>query len=152
MRGGLSLPLNVRFWPLVMNIALIGNAILRAAIQQNLVSFPAQVPGFVRRQSADSQERIVQLYFVRGWPIRSICDRYRMSKATIQKILSDWRIRAVAAGYIQDIHPEDLDFLSGDLEMPRQTAKEDSELDFAQDGVAWPVPQPDHAVSAGGGL
>jgi hypothetical protein len=148
-----------------MNIALIGNAILRSAIQRNLVSFPSQVPGFMRRQSGDAQERIVQLYFVRGWPVRSICDRYCLSKAMVQKILSEWRIRAVAAGYIQDIHPEVLDFIASEaesaLEIPQQLTDElidelpGLEPAFTPAEPGWPLgppPQPDHTVSAAGGL
>ena len=135
-----------------MNIALIGSSILRSAIQQNLVSFPSQVPNFMRRPSGDSHERIVQLYFVRGWPIRSICDRYGMSKASVQKILSEWRIRAVSAGYIQDVHLEVLDCLCGEAEIPQQTAEEHAEPKFAEEGSAWLAPRPDHAVSTMGGL
>lgn len=93
------------------NIALMGNSALRMAIQRNLVSFPSQIPVFMKRPGGDIQERIAQLYFERGWKIRLICERYRLSKAMVQKLLWGWRIRAVAAGFIQDIHPEDLDAL-----------------------------------------
>jgi hypothetical protein len=92
-----------------MNISLIGNSALRIAIQRNLVSFPAQIPSFVKRPGDDTQQRIAYLYFGRGWPVRSICARYGLGKALVQRLVSEWRIRAVAAGYIQDIHPEDLD-------------------------------------------
>jgi transposase-like protein len=91
-----------------MTIALFGNTLLRAAIQRNLVSFPGQVAAFTRRGVGDTQERIVQLYFVRGWSVRRICERYRMSKVAVQNLLSEWRIRAVAAGHIQEIDPESL--------------------------------------------
>ena len=94
-----------------MNISLIGNSALRCAIQQNLVSFPSQVPAFLNRPT-DSQERIAQLYFARGWAVKTICERYSLSKAMVQKLLSEWRIRAIAAGYIQDINPEDLQALA----------------------------------------
>jgi hypothetical protein len=93
-----------------MNISLIGNSALRIAIQRNLVSFPAQIPA-MKRPGDDSQQRIAHLYFSRGWPIRNICARYGLGKPTVQRLLSEWRIRAVAAGFIQDIHPEDLDAL-----------------------------------------
>ena len=69
-----------------MNLALIGNTALRAAIQCNLVSFSAQIPALTK--GGDALKRIVQLYFVRGWPTRAICDRYRLSR------------------YIQDIRPD----------------------------------------------
>jgi hypothetical protein len=94
-----------------MNISLIGNSALRIAIQRNLVSFPSQIPAFMKRPGDDSQERIAHLYFARGWPVRDICTRYGLGKAMVQRLVSEWRIRAVAAGYIQDIHPEDLDLL-----------------------------------------
>ena len=94
-----------------MTLALLGNTLLRTAITRNLVSFPAQVPPFMRRSSGDIQERVVQLYFVRGWSIRRICDRYGLSKAMAHKLLSEWRIRAVESGYIQEISPGTLDEL-----------------------------------------
>jgi hypothetical protein len=95
-----------------MDIALIGNSVLRLAIQRNLVSFPSQIPGLTRRPGCDTQERIAQLYFARGWPVRNICDRYGLCKAVVQKVLTEWKIRAVAGGYIQDIQPEELDALA----------------------------------------
>jgi hypothetical protein len=94
-----------------MTLALMGNTLLRTAITRNLVSFPAQVQPFVRRAAGDAQERIVQLYFVRGWSIRRICDRYGLSKAMAHKLLKEWRIRAVESGYIQEITPGTLDGL-----------------------------------------
>jgi hypothetical protein len=99
-----------------MDILLIGNSALRIAIQRNLVSFPSQIPSIVKRQEDkrqedDTQQRIAHLYFARGWPVRDICTRYSLSKAMVQRLVSEWRIRAVSAGYIQDIHPEDLDAL-----------------------------------------
>jgi len=59
---------------------------------------------------------------VRGWPIRSICDRYRISKAMVQKMLSEWRMRAIAGGYIQDIHPEVIDVMAAELEVRHREA------------------------------
>ena len=94
-----------------MNISLIGNSALRIAIQRNLVSFPSQIPAFVKRPGDDTQQRIAHLYFSRGWQVRNICARYGLSKPMIQRLLSEWRIRAIGGGYIQDIHPEDLDVL-----------------------------------------
>src|SRR5580698_3521691 len=94
-----------------MTLALLGNTMLRTAITRNLVSFPAQVRSFMKRSSGDVQERIVQLYFVRGWSVRSICERYRLSKAMAHKLLAEWRIRAIESGYIQEIEPGTLDRL-----------------------------------------
>jgi transposase-like protein len=94
-----------------MTLALVGNTLLRTAIMRNLVSFPAQVRPFMRRGAGDVQERIVQLYFVRGWTVRSICQRYDLSKAMAHKLLAEWRIRAVESGHIQEIEPGTLDGL-----------------------------------------
>jgi hypothetical protein len=85
---------------------LIGNSALRLAVSRNLVSFPSQVPGFMRRPRGEVQARIVQLSFVRGWAIGQICARFRLNKVAVMRLLSEWRIRAVAAGYIQDIRPD----------------------------------------------
>jgi hypothetical protein len=104
-----------------MNISLIGNSALRLAIQRNLVSFPSQIPAVMKRPGDDMHERAAYLYFARGWPLRNICTRYCLSKAMAHRLVSEWRIRAVAAGYIQDIHPEDLDALIG--------IKDDTEFD-----------------------
>jgi len=74
----------------------------------------------------------------------------------VQKILSEWRIRAVAAGYIQDIHPEVLDFIGSEaenaIEIPQQPIDEMPGLEpaFRAAEPVWPLgppPQPDHAVS-----
>lgn len=108
-----------------MEFALVGNSTLRSAIQQNLVSFPSQVPSFMKR--GDLQERIVQLYFVRGWQLQSICKRYGLGKSTVRKLLSDWKIRAVAGGYIQEIDPEAFAILAGEPEADRQEGIEQLE-------------------------
>ena len=97
-----------------MTLALLGNALLRTAITRNLVTFPAQVQPFMKRTMGDMQERIVQLYFVRGWSVRNICDRYGMSKAMVHKLLAEWRIRAVESGYIQEIEPDCLSALEAE--------------------------------------
>jgi hypothetical protein len=94
-----------------MDISLISNSALRIAIQRNLVSFPSQIPALMKRPGGDTQERMAQLYFALGWTVRSLCERYRLSKAMVQKLLSEWRVRAIGAGYIQDIHPDELEFL-----------------------------------------
>ncbi len=94
-----------------MNISLIGNSALRLAIQRNLVSFPSQIPAFTKRPGGDTQERIAKLYFSLDWTVRGICDRYGLSRTMVQKLLSDWRVRAVAAGFIQDVRPEELEAL-----------------------------------------
>ena len=143
-----------------MDIALMGNTLLRLAIRQNLVTFPSQVPTLMRSRNADTLERVVQLYFLRGWSVRNICARYRLSKAMVQKLLSEWRMRAVAAGYIQDIDPETLAALARTHEERMQDAPTDDErafddipAEFIFDSVApvWapaPPSQGDHALTA----
>jgi len=101
-----------------MNISLFGNSALRVAIQRNLVSFPSQLPTLTRRPGGDTQERIARLYFSLGWPVRRICERYGLSRTMVQKLLADWRLRAVASGFIQDIRPEDLEALARKQEEP----------------------------------
>jgi hypothetical protein len=93
-----------------MNLAHIVNSALRTAIRRNLVSFPSQIPAFAK--DGEEQKRVVQLYFVSGWEIGAICDRYKLSKWTVRTILSDWKVRAVAAGLIQTIDPEEIARLS----------------------------------------
>jgi len=135
-----------------MELALIGNTILRAAIQLNLVSFPSQIPAFVKR--GDAQVRIVQLYFVRRWTVRAICERYGLKKATVQKLLTEWRIRAVSAGYIQEVHPKVLAMFATEETVSLQEIFEASEPDTciaAPSQSEWeltPPPQPDQVVSA----
>ena len=97
-----------------MTLALLGNTLLRTAVTRNLVTFPAQIQPFMKRTMGDLQERIVQLYFVRGWSVRNICDRYGMSKAMVHKLLAEWRIRAVESGYIQEIEPDCLSALEAE--------------------------------------
>jgi len=98
-----------------MTLALLGNTLLRTAITRNLVTFPAQIQPFMKRTMGDQPERIVQLYFVRGWSVRNICDRYGMSKAMVHKLLAEWRIRAVESGYIQEIEPDCLSALEPEI-------------------------------------
>src|ERR1700685_260075 len=104
-----------------MTLALLGNTLLRTAITRNLVTFPAQIQPFMKRTMGDVQERIVQLYFVRGWSVRRICDRYNLSKAMAHKLLAEWRIRAVESGYIQEIEPGNLDRLLPEAQAAAET-------------------------------
>jgi hypothetical protein len=138
-----------------MNLALIGNTMLRAAIRRNLVSFPSQIPAFTK--GGDAQKRVVQLYFVLGWPSKAICDRYGLTKSTLRTLLSDWKIRAVAAGYIQDIHPEFLAVLAAAGEVDRREVFGQSTFDSDSAAVKSASPMdvaqwPSHGISAEAGL
>jgi hypothetical protein len=108
--------LDVRLPPR-MNLALLENSVLRAAVRRNLVSFPAQIPAFTKR--GYTEERIVHLYFICGWKVKAICTRYRLSRSTARKMLSEWKIRAVAAGYVQEIHPDAVTLLAAEPETAR---------------------------------
>ncbi len=94
------------------SLTLFGNKVLRTAIERNLVSFPSQIPIFARHQAGDVQARVVQLYFVAGWTIREIGKRYNMPGDMVRKSLTEWRVRAISAGYIQEIGAEELPALA----------------------------------------
>jgi hypothetical protein len=83
----------------------VENGVLRQAVQENLVSFPSQVPVFGRQARPEMQPRIVVLYFVRGWTMDDIAKRCSLGRQRIGQILTAWRIRAVKEGYIQAIDP-----------------------------------------------
>src|SRR5271165_4309300 len=82
------------------------NKVLRQAVQENLVSFPSQVPVFEKRSRPDLQQKIVVLYFVLGWTMDDIAKRYGLGRQRMGQILTAWRIRAVKEGYVQAIEPE----------------------------------------------
>jgi transposase-like protein len=83
-----------------------GNAVLRRAIRENLVSFPSQIPVFSRQTLPDMQWKAVLLYFVRGWPLCDIADRFGVKSHRIAKAVDEWATRAIALGYIQVIDAE----------------------------------------------
>jgi hypothetical protein len=86
--------------------ASFSNALLREAIRNNRVSFPSQTPCFAGNAGGGMNWRIAELYFVSGWSVRRICLRHRLSKQMVRNILSQWRLRAIAAGFVQEIQPE----------------------------------------------
>jgi hypothetical protein len=83
-----------------------GNATLRRAIQENIVSFPSQVPVLSKQPRPDVQRRVVMLYFLHGWTMSGIGRRYGFSDFRISQILNEWAVRAFALGYIQVIDDE----------------------------------------------
>lgn len=91
------------------DLALLGNRALQIAIRRNLVCFPSQVPIFGKRPRRDVQWRLAVLYFIRGWSTRAIAERYGLTRERCGQIISDWRVRAVNMGYIQDVTPDELD-------------------------------------------
>ncbi len=89
----------------VMDLVLLGNRALQMAIRRNLVCFPSQAPVFGKLPRRDLQWRLAVLYFIRGWSTREIARRYGLTRERCGQIISDWRVRAVNMGYIQDVTP-----------------------------------------------
>ncbi len=79
--------------------------LLQSAIRANEVSFPSQVPVFVRHAPPDLQCRVVQLYFIHGWSCGKIAKRYGFVRNYIWGVVNEWRRHAVSLGYIQVIPP-----------------------------------------------
>jgi hypothetical protein len=92
-----------------MDLALLGNRALQVAVRRNLVCFPSQAPIFGKLPRRDVQWRLAVLYFIRGWSTREIARRYGLTRERCGQIITDWRIRAVNMGYIQDVTPQDPD-------------------------------------------
>jgi hypothetical protein len=88
-----------------MDLVLLGNRALQMAIRRNLVCFPSQAPVFGKLPQRDLQWRLAVLYFIRGWSTREIARRYGLTRERCGQIISDWRVRAVNMGYIQDVTP-----------------------------------------------
>jgi hypothetical protein len=90
-----------------------GNAVLRRAIQANLVSFPSQIPVFSRQARPEMQWKAVSLYFVLGWSLCDIAARFGVGSHRISKVVDEWATRAIALGYIQIIDPEGFETWNG---------------------------------------
>jgi hypothetical protein len=73
---------------------------IRAAIWNQAVSFPAQVPVFINLHRADIQWRIAVLYFVQGWSSIRIAKRYGVTSKRVAQILRQWTSHAIARGYV----------------------------------------------------
>jgi hypothetical protein len=87
----------------LVNIARMSLLKLRAAIQNNKVSFPAQVPTFACQSRADVQWRLVELFFVRNWPCSQVGERYGVTRERARQLIKNWVTRAIALGYLQEI-------------------------------------------------
>jgi hypothetical protein len=88
-----------------MDLSTVRLDLLQCAVRNNAVSFPSQVPVFVRHAPPELQCRVVQLYFVSGWSCQDIAKRYKFARNYIWQIVNEWRRHAVALGYIQEIPP-----------------------------------------------
>lgn len=82
------------------------SGILRRAIRGNIVSFPSQIPIFLKERPDAMQWRMVLLFFVRGWSGADIAERFHVPDHRVWKILNAWSIRALSLGYVQVIDPE----------------------------------------------
>jgi len=81
---------------------------LQEAIRTNQVSFPSQVPVFIKHADGKLQCRVVLLYFVLGWSCDKIAKRYGFTRQHIWQTVSEWRRHAVALGYVQAIPPPEV--------------------------------------------
>jgi hypothetical protein len=88
-----------------MELSAVRLDLLQSAVRNNEVSFPAQVPVFVKHATPQLQCHVVQLYFVSGWSCQDIARRYGFARNYIWQIVNEWRRHAVALGYIQEIPP-----------------------------------------------
>jgi hypothetical protein len=94
---------------------------VREAIRANRVSFPNQVPTFERNFDRDLEEKLVRLYFVLDWNCENVAAGYGLSYKRVRQILTKWKRRAAAAGYIRSIpaansvHPDRDPCLAGGL-------------------------------------
>lgn len=78
---------------------------LQKSVRRNQVSFPSQVPIFIKHSEGRRQCHIVLLYFVRGWSCDRIAQRYDVTRQHIWQIVSEWKRHAVTLGYLQVIPP-----------------------------------------------
>ncbi len=93
---------------LSMNLNQLRLDQLQEAIRANQVSFPSQVPMFIKHAEGRLQCHVVLLYFVMGWSCDRIAKRYRFTRQHIWQTVSDWRRHAVALGYLQVIPPAEV--------------------------------------------
>jgi hypothetical protein len=81
---------------------------LRNAIQTNQVSFPSQVPVFVKHATPTLQRYVVQLYFLQNWSCAKIAKRYGSTRFYVWQIINEWKRHAVSLGYLQEIPPPEV--------------------------------------------
>jgi Transcriptional regulatory protein, C terminal len=86
-----------------VNIATMSLAVLRTAIRRNQISFPSQVPVFLRQPKADVQWRLVELFFVHNWSWTDLGLRYGISAEYTRKLIARWVRRAAELQYLQEI-------------------------------------------------
>lgn len=99
------------------------NRVLRQAVQENLASFPSQVPAFAKQARPDLQQKLALLYFVRGWTMDDLAKRYGLGRQRVGQILSAWRTSALKEGYIQAIEPAHPLFQRVRMDEPKQSSE-----------------------------
>jgi hypothetical protein len=80
---------------------------LRDAIRAHRMTFPAQIPSFLRQHKRDVQWRAVVLYFVRGWTLERIAERYGVTHKRIGQMVRQWAAQAMRHGYVARIPTEE---------------------------------------------
>jgi hypothetical protein len=86
-----------------MEINQMGLRRLRAAIQNQEISFPSQVPAFACQSRSEVQWRLVELYFIRNWSCTDLGQRYGVTMERARQLISQWVQRAAVLGYLQEI-------------------------------------------------
>lgn len=86
-----------------MEINQMGLRRLRAAIQNQEISFPSQVPAFACQSRSEIQWRLVELYFIRNWSCSDLGQRYGVTMERARQLISQWVQRAAVLGYLQEI-------------------------------------------------
>jgi hypothetical protein len=86
-----------------MEVAQMGLRRLRAAIQNQEISFPSQVPVFPCQSRSEIQWRLVELYFIRNWSCTNLGQRYGVTMERVRQLISQWVQRAAMLGYLQQI-------------------------------------------------
>ena len=81
---------------------------VRTEIRANRVTCPAQIPTFPGSYRPHVQCKVAQLYFLMGWSVAKIADRYRLARSQTRQILNEWKQRAARAGYVQHIPPPEI--------------------------------------------
>jgi len=91
-----------------MEITHLGLRRLRAAIQNQEISFPSQVPVFACQSRSEIQWRLVELYFIRNWSCTDLGQRYGVTMERARQLISQWVQRAAVLGYLQEIPGADI--------------------------------------------
>jgi len=81
---------------------------VRTEIRANRVTCPAQIPTFPGSYRPHVQSNVAQLYFLMGWSVAKIADRYRLARSQTRQVLNEWKQRAARAGYVQHIPPPEI--------------------------------------------